>query len=171
MKWHWFFFILGYHVPSHPQRFHIFGPRRHLGYSEQFLHQTKVSPFGSTLLAILFPPICAFLHLFMLNLNSIPINLGPCHFPGNFTFLLLLPHLMQQSLVVVAHHSVRCFLDSTFLSRRPTFLRRRLKFFTVQQHLQPSSENWLRTAMLRKPPLFSVQRCWPLSATSRFCPT
>ena len=57
-----------------------------------------------------------------LTLNSISIHPGPSHFPDNFIFLQLIPHLTQGYLLVVAHHSVRCLSASTSMPQRPNFL-------------------------------------------------
>ena len=67
------------------------GLQRHEAYSEHFLHLTKPSPFGSTLLTVLFSSDCSFSHLFSLELNYMHIHFGPSHFPGIFIFLLFLP--------------------------------------------------------------------------------
>ena len=94
------------------QHFTSFGPRRHRAFLKHFLHHTKDSPFGPTLLTMSCPPKCVSLHL---------PNLWPqwaSHFPGIFIFSLFLPRLMQRYLLAAAHHSARCLSASTCLSTR-----------------------------------------------------
>ena len=42
---------------------------------------------------------------------------GPVHFP-RIMYLMLLPHLIHRYLLARAHHSVRCFISSLFLSTK-----------------------------------------------------
>ena len=53
--------------------------------------------------------------------NFLTGTLSPVHFPGIFTYLLPLPHLMHRYLLVAAHHSVRCVASSHFDGLRPRF--------------------------------------------------
>ena len=94
-------------------RFISFGPRRGLAYTEHSLHQTKVSPFGPTLFYhISCTTICAFLQLFSLEF-------GPSHNPDILIFLLLLPHLMQQHLLL------------GFVKKSPLYFRLQQRLFST----------------------------------------
>ena len=75
---------------------------------------TRLRPLqsGRLVLTMSCPPQMRFSNLFSLRLKSSPNHLGPSHFPG----ILLRPHLMQRYLLA-AHHSVRCFLVSTFIHK------------------------------------------------------
>ena len=53
---------------------------------KQFKHQTKASPFGSTLLTISCPRLCAFSQIF--SLEWTPIHCGLPHLPGIYIFVL-----------------------------------------------------------------------------------
>ena len=54
--------------------------------------------------------------------NSVSSIFGPVHFPFIFMYLLPLSHIMHRYLLVAAHHSVRCFISSIFLSTQIHFL-------------------------------------------------
>ena len=57
---------------------------------------------------------------------------APAHVPGIFMYLLPLPHLIHRNLLATAHHSVRCFISSLFLSTKNSlFFWLRFQLFTV----------------------------------------
>ena len=120
-----------------------------------FQHDTKASPLGITLLTMACSPRCTSLHLFIFWSGFFPHHLGPSHSPNIFICLLLLPHIMQSSLLAT-HHSraVRCFFASTCLvHERPRFFS--LWFELLHNHAIPPPDNgsWTHVVKLHKPRL------------------
>ena len=83
-----------------------------LAYPEHFLHQINTSPCLSILLNQLWPPWWRTLRFPKL----VDKKFCPIHLPGIFMYLLPLPHLIHRYMSASAHHSVRCFIPSLFLS-------------------------------------------------------
>ena len=98
-----------------------------------------------------------FHHLSNLVLNSISTHVKPSH----STWVLLLPHLMQRSLLAAAHHSVRCFFASMFCPQRSTVLLVSACVHHNRANLPLGNERLPHPATSRTAPLFSAELCWP----------